>query len=441
MRLLPTGAPLLSALQPGPDQRLCRLLAHAHRQVPHGRDLFRHVGLKPEDIGGVEDLPRLPLTSKADRQAYPLQALIARDHRHAPLIDRSTSGSTGQRMAVRRTWVEERLLNLFRWRALIAYGLRPCDRVAVAQFHARMDPADGQILMRCSKALRLLEWQIIDVLGQPSPEAEAAALRPSVLTGMTSAIAMLASRFPWPSDHTSQVRPRFVATGGELLTPPLRAEIARLGVPIYDLYGCNEVNLVAWECPAGTGFYHLCEDSVVVEIVDAAGRPVHEGELGEVVITSLLSFAMPFVRYRIGDRAIRGPRRCPCGAASATLASLQGRTIDMFVLEGGEPLHPWEILNAIRAQMGWIRSFQIVQPRRDQIELRVWPSRLPTAAECALLTSAARSALRGRATFTLRLRQGGEPNRLASGKLRMFIPLGPDRSPPLPLVSPPTASA
>lgn len=427
----PISDPLLSILQPSRDQRLRRLLTHVHRQVPHGRDLFRRAALNPEDIGGVEDLQRLPLTSKAERQALPPEAFLARDHRHTALIDRSTSGSTGQRMAVKRTWMEERLLNLFRWRALIAYGLRPCDRVAVAQFHARMDPADGQILMRCAQALKVLEWRIIDVLGQPFPEAEASAFRPSVLTGMTSAIAMLASGFSCQSNHASHVRPRFVATGGELLTPTLRAEIARLGVPIYDLYGCNEVNLVAWECPAGTGFYHLCEDSVVVEIVDAAGRPVREGELGEVVITSLLSFAMPFVRYRVGDRAIRGPRRCPCGAATATLQSLQGRTIDLFVLEGGERLHPWEILNEIRGQMGWIRAFQLVQTLRDHVELMVWPFRSPAADECVSLNSAVRRALRERASFSVRLRQGGEPDRLPSGKVRMFVPLPPDPSSPL----------
>lgn len=429
MAIQPLIGPLLSALQPARGQRLRRLLAHVHHQVPHGRDLFRRAGLQPEHIRGVEDLARLPLTSKAERQALPLEALIARDHRHLALIDRSTSGSTGQRMAVRRTWLEERLLNLFRWQALTAYGLRPFDRVGVAQFHARMDPADGQVLMRWAEGLNLLRWRLIDVLGEERPEAQAAAFRPTVLTGMTSAIALLASKVRSPLlTGPAGGWPRFVATGGELLTPPLREEIARFGVPIHDLYGCNEVNLVAWECPAGTGNYHVCDHSLVVEIVDAEGSEVPEGEAGEVVVTSLFSWAMPFVRYRTGDRAVRGPRRCPCGARCSTLRSVQGRTIDIFLLRGGERLHPWEILNAIRFQMGWIRCFQMVQTRRDHVELRVWPFRAPTPEACSSLERAARGALRARAGFSLQLRKDGDPGRLPSGKARLFVPWHPDRS-------------
>jgi phenylacetate-CoA ligase len=409
---------------------LRRLLTHVHHQVPHGRDQFRRAGLRPEDIPGVADLSRLPLTSKAERQELPLEALIARNHRLLPLIDRSTSGSTGQRMTVRRTWVEERLLNLFRWRALAAYGFRPFDRVGVAQFHARMDPADGQVLMRWAQGLRLLRWHLIDVLGAEQPQAQATAFRPTVLTGMTSAIALLAEKVaPSPRESSAGGWPRFVATGGELLTPPLRAEIARFGVPIHDLYGCNEVNLVAWQCPARAGTYHICDQSLVVEIVDAAGNEVPEGAAGEVVVTSLFSWAMPFVRYRTGDRAVRGPRRCPCGARCSTLLSVQGRTIDTFVLDGGARLHPWEILNAIRLHMGWIRRFQMVQSRRDHVELRVWPLRSPIPEECESLERAARGALRSRASFTLQLRKNGEPDRLPSGKTQLFVPWTPEGAP------------
>ena len=92
--------------------------------------------------------------------------------------------------------------------------------------------------------------------------------------------------------------PRLVVTTGELLTEPLRARISVIGSPIRDLYGSNEFNLLAWECPAGQGTYHVCDDAVVLEVVGPDGRPVEVGQTGEVVVTGLHSFAMPFIPSR-----------------------------------------------------------------------------------------------------------------------------------------------
>lgn len=421
-----TGGPLLSALLPSRDQRLRRLLRHVQQQVPHAAELFRRAGLAADDIRHGQDLQQLPLTSKADRQSLPLEALLARSHRDRPLIDRSTSGSTGQRTVVRRTWLEERLLNLYRWKALSEYGLRPGARLAVVDFHDRMDPVDTQLHMRWARRLALLDWCRIDALAPGTPEQHLLAFRPTVITGMASAIARMVHRLASEPSGLGLARLtqqlRFVVPTGELLTPPLRATLGQLGVPVHDLYGCNETNLVAWACPSGCGLYHVCDDALVVEIVRPDGRAVAEGEVGEVVVTSLLSWSMPFVRYRVGDLAVRGPERCGCGRAGLTLAALQGRTIDTFPLPDGTALHPWEILNAIRREMGWIRSFQLVQTRPDRLELRIWPHRRPESGETSALLRAAGQVLAGRAGFTLALQAPGTPATTPGGKLRPFIP-------------------
>ena len=151
-------------------------------------------------------------------------------------------------------------------------------------------------------------------------------------------------------------------------------------------------------------------------------RAVAVGEWGEVVATSLFSHAMPLIRYRLGDVAVRGPERCPCGAAFSTLLAIRGRTFDAFPLADGRTLHPWDVLQAIDSQLGWVKHCQLAQVSREAIELRVVPSAPPSAAAVARMESAARAALGERAIFHVRLVATIDPE--ASGKTRPFVALG-----------------
>jgi len=109
------------------------------------------------------------------------------------------------------------------------------------------------------------------------------------------------------------VRPRFVLLGGELCTPLMRRQIAAaFQAPVYDTYATTEFNLVGWTCPV-TGRLHICDPTVVVEVLDEEGKPVTEGERGRIVVTALHSRVMPFVRYVVGDRVVKG--RLPAHAA------------------------------------------------------------------------------------------------------------------------------
>jgi phenylacetate-CoA ligase len=407
------------------DACLASLIRHACRNVPFVRASFRSVGLDAREIREVADLPLLPVTSKADLQEAGVAQVLARNVRVDRLLDRSTSGSTGERTLVKRTWFEERLLNSFRRRALRAYGLTPTERLAVLLFHRAEDPRDDQTLLRLAQRAGLFRKRVFDALADPLVVRAVASFRPHVVVGMTSAIARVADD---ASSSTYAIRPRFVVTGGELLTEPLRARIAALGSPIYDIYGCNEVNIVAWQCPNGIDGYHVCDDAHIVEVLDADGKAVPVGGWGEVVVTSLFSYAMPFVRFRLGDLAVRGPDGCACGAPFSTLLAVRGRTIDCFPLGDGKPLHPWEILNAIKPHMGWVKQFQLVQSSPGDIELRVLPRRTPAADELESMAAAARARLAGRARFAITLVATIATG--PAGKSRLFVPFAADAAAP-----------
>ncbi|MEI7862120.1 MAG: hypothetical protein WCJ21_05790 [Planctomycetota bacterium] len=400
------------------DARLAMLLAHARQHVP----LFRQ--LPPADTtalaaeGSLEDLLHFPVLTRRDYQAAGGAGTLAKNISPERLLDRSTSGSTGERMVIRRTWLEERLLNCFRWRAFRSYGIGRHERIVNALFRSAGDPHDDQRLARLAMALGWRQMLVVDALGDDTAAEKAARFAPHCLTGMTSALASLVDA---SVARALPLSPRLLVTTGELLTAPLRARIGALGSPIRDLYGSNEFNLLAWECPAGQGTYHVCDDAVVLEVLGPEGRPVEVGQTGEVVVTGLHSFAMPLVRYSIGDRAVRGPDRCPCGAAYSTLMAIHGRTIDMFHLAGGISLHPWTIHNAVRPWLGMVRQASLVQQAYDQLEYLVVATEALGAAEEALLCAAAQAALPAGIGFTLR-RVDAIPAG-PGGKARPFVPL------------------
>jgi len=399
-------------------RQLTRLLHHAQTHVPFYSESFARAGVDASSVQSPEDFRRIPIIGRRDCQQGDPARRIARNHDPHCLLDRSTSGSTGERLTVKRTWFEERLLNAFRWRAWREYGLRASDRLAILYFHRARDPRDNQFIQRLAARLGLGRQQVFDAVGDPGMARATLNFRPQAIAGMSSAIALLADQ--WAKEGI-RIPLRFVATGGELLTEPLRARISTLGAPILDLYGANELNLLASRCPAGADTYHVCDDAHRIEVLRPDNTPAAPGESGEVVATSLFSYAMPFIRYRIGDQAVRGPDRCPCGAPFSTLLSIQGRTIDRFHLGNDTWLHPWEIINAIRPHFGWIRQSQIVQSERRQLTLRIVPLQAPAAAEIDLLTSAAIAAIGKRARISIELTRHIAPS--PSGKPIPFVAL------------------
>jgi phenylacetate-CoA ligase len=240
-----------------------------------------------------------------------------------------------------------------------------------------------------------------------------AALAPDVVTGYPSGLAHVASL---ALQAGPAVRPRFVVTGGEALVPFRRARIeAGFGARVFDTYGAHEANLLAWECAAGGG-YHVCDDNVVVEIL-RDGRPAAVGERGEVVITALHCYAMPFLRYRLGDLATRGPDPCPCGQPFSTLSAVQGRMHDYFRMPDGSLLHPDTLVVPImEADAGWFDRYRLTQERTDRILLEVQAFEPPGAERISRVRRIAADQLPAGVSFHVELVDRLEPD--PTGKFR-----------------------
>lgn len=359
------------------SKQLRLVVTTAYDRIPYYRRLFDGAGIKPQDIRTAADLEAIPITSKAILHSTPAEDFVARGFDHAKLIVRTSGGSTGEPVRIRRTWFEERLLNTFRFRACHALGIRATDHQASISLFQGEQKADRQMLSQLMHHLGLFRHTRLDVLSPTDELVESLLqIKPDVIIGYAGAVALVAQKLIDMGNTT--LRPRLVGTGSEVLLPLMREQISRaFAAPVCDFYGANEFNLVGWEC-LQTGQLHTCDDAAIIEIV-RNGKPVNVGQRGEVVGTALHSFAMPVIRFSLNDVATRGPDACPCGAPFSTISALQGRMIDYFPLPDGRLIHPFEFFGRImhdRAE--WMRQYQIIQERQDLVVLRAVLSKQPT---------------------------------------------------------------
>lgn len=369
------------------NKQLRRLIVHAYQNVPYYRRLFDQHRVKPQDIRTACDLRHIPITSRSELQALPVDQIVAQGVDARKLIVRNTSGSSGKPMSIRRTWVEERLHGAFAFRALRSYGLRATDQHCYVMSPRGSHPRDHQLLQRMLQLMGLGRHDMVVSCFQ-SPQEIVRTLRQiraDAVSGFPVVLARIAQVVS--HDELRSLRFRFISAGGEVMTPLMRQQIAEgFGALVYDTYGSHEFHLLAWQC-AKTEELHVCDDGMILEVVQGE-RPVNEGESGEVVGTNLHSFAMPILRYRLGDVVTKGSESCRCGQPFSTIRALRGRMRDYFVLPGARMLHPYEVAIAAgveRVRTPWVREFQITQEREDRIVMRVVPFYQPSSQELAVV--------------------------------------------------------
>ena len=402
------------------ERCLRRLVEHAYRSVPYYRTLLDDHGVTPAQIRTLADLGRLPISSKSDLRRQPALDLLAAGLHPDRLRRVQTTGSSGVPFVLYRSPSERRLHRLFWLRAQREFGQRLGDRVVWVS--AKRSPPSSR-LAKIGDLLRLtgLESYGLDVTARPeSLLQELARLRPGVVVGYPGMLARLGEELRRDGGHAG-IRPRFVVAGGEVLTGARRAQIeATWGVPVREVYSCWEMGLVAWECRV-TGRLRVCDDSVILEVLKD-GRPAEAGERGEVVLTSLHSFAMPFIRYRIGDIVARDAAPRAGGSPFGTIGMVQGRMLDFFRLPSGRLVHPYEIIAQLRED-GWVGQYQVVQEATGRIVVLVVPGPAFSREKAAAFETRAAAVLGPEATLRVELVERIEP--APSGKFHLARSLVP----------------
>ncbi len=296
------------------NRQLVRLVAEVYRHVPYYRNLLDRAGIRPADIRTVEDLGKIPITSKDDLRRHARDVISDRRTWLRPHT-LFTSGSTGEPFLVRRTPWENAVSRRIKNRNFSIYGLRWRDRKAIISLYAS--------LQRKARLPDRIVATLLNVFGRRAllscledPERLLDHLeqrRPDMVMGYAGTLARIGDLYAMRPSRAWA--PRLILSSAETLTPLRRRQIEEgFGAPVYDFYAANETGVIAWQCPE-TGLYHVADDHIVLELEqDGRSAPREDGARGATVVTNLHAYMMPFIRYRLHDSVVCGPSPCPCGA-------------------------------------------------------------------------------------------------------------------------------
>jgi phenylacetate-CoA ligase len=187
--------------------------------------------------------------------------------------------------------------------------------------------------------------------------------RPVLLDGYAESLHLLAVHLGQRSLRECGVKA--IVTSAQSLPPESRRVIEEaFGCKVFDKYGSREFSGIAWECQAHDG-HHVVAESYIVEVLKE-GRPAQPGEVGEVVITDLNNYCMPFIRYRIGDLAVAMDDRvsCPCGRGLPRIGTSRGACSRSSSAGNGRYLPGTFFAHFFKEYTVLLRQYQVVQTRR-----------------------------------------------------------------------------
>jgi phenylacetate-CoA ligase len=352
-------------------ERLQHKVTTAYEKVPFYRAKFQEMGVSPKDIKSLDDVKRLPFTSKADfRDNYPFGMMAV------PLSDvvrvHASSGTTGKPIVA-----PYNANDIGTWANLMARTL------ATAGVHAGdiMQNAYGYGLFTGGLGFhyggeRLGATVIPVATGNTKRQIMLIQdLGTTVLTCTPSYALVVAETAKDMGVDLSATQLRLAVCGAEPWTEKMRAEIeANLGITAIDIYGLTELlgPGVSCECPHKHGM-HIWEDHFLAEVLDpATEQPVPYGQHGELVLTTLTKEALPVLRFKTHDIVTLHPEACECGRTMVRMSKVHGRTDDMLIVRGVN-VFPTQIESVLLSVEGVEPHYQIIVDReRHMDDLEIW---------------------------------------------------------------------
>jgi phenylacetate-CoA ligase len=348
-------------------QQLQVLLRHAHATVPYYRNRWSAV-YDPATPLTFERFAALPTLTRRELQEQ-FENLKSGNipPGHGDVSESKSSGSTGATVRVLKTQLLGLFWNVFALRDHAWHRRDLRGKLATI----RHSIGAGEFEHWGLATAGLVEdgpSVVIGVAGSVQDQLRWLELQqPDYLMTYPSIAAELARLTIAGENRLRKIRE--LRTLGEVLTPEVRALCRKAwSVPVTDVYTADEVGYIALQCPRHE-HYHTLEEGVLVEILDERDRPCGPGQLGRVVVTCLHNFAMPLIRYELGDYAEPGDP-CPCGRGLPVLRRVAGRVRNMLVTATGERYWPTFGTRSL-ALFDSISQIQFAQIEYDLIEARL----------------------------------------------------------------------
>ena len=313
-------------------ERLVQLVKYVYDNVEFYRKRMDSVGVKPSDIHGIEDIVKLPYTTKDDlRDTYPF-GLFAAPRKDIVRVHAS-SGTTGKATVVGYTKSDIEIWSECVARCLSMANVTSDDIIQIAYgyglftgglgAHYGAEKLGAMVVPMSTGNSKKLTTMMVDF------GATAIACTPSYLLHLSEVLR--------DEGLLDKIKLKTAICGAEPWTEKMRHDIEeRLNITAHDIYGLSEIMGpgVACDCTEHAGL-HICEDHFYPEIIDAKTLlPVADGEVGELVFTTLTKEGIPLIRYRTKDLTSITHEPCKCGRTSARISRFKGRSDDMLIIRG-----------------------------------------------------------------------------------------------------------
>ncbi len=353
-------------------KRLKDVVKRAYDNVLYYKERFDAEGIKPEDIKTLEDIQKLPLTTKDDlRAAYPF-GMFAVPRREIVEVHTS-SGTTGKPTVSGYTHEDLDIWSEVMARGLTMFGLNEDDLIQNTHGYGLFTGGFG-----VHYGAQKIGATVIPIsTGQTRRQIEIMKdFGTTVLIVTPSYGLYLAEVAEEEGLKSGDLNLKSIGFGAEMWTEEMRQEIQkRFNAPAYNIYGLTEIMGpgVALECPEQNGL-HVMEDHFYPEIIDSETMEVlEEGNKGELVITTLTRHGMPIIRFRTKDVTCLRRDECACGRTHVKMDRITGRTDDMLKIRG-VAVFPSQIEKALLKMDGIEPHYQIIVTRPqhlDEMEVRV----------------------------------------------------------------------
>lgn len=348
--------------------KLRQLLMHAAETTPFYKQRFEKVGFDPSKMQAIEDIQVLPILTKAEIR----RNIDAMQWRDSPggLTRYNTGGSSGQPLVFyfdrrRQAYDAAARALTHRWwdidigdKELYLWG-SPLEITKQDKLKDFRDQLTNQLLI---SAFEISAQKIPEIAEQFNR------FKPKCVFGYPSTIALFCEMAAKQNYRLDKLGVAVVFSTAEVLYDHQRDIISRYfgDIPVVDGYGSREGGFISHECPKGS--YHVMDPNYVIEYLKD-GRPVPAGQDGEIVITHLDAWGMPFIRYRTGDVTRPESGMCACGRTFSRMTKVRGRTTDFVVTPDGRWQHALSVIYVVRDIEG-VAEFKIVQ--EDVDDVRVW---------------------------------------------------------------------
>ena len=338
------------------------IIKHAYENVPFYHQKFRLVGIKPDDIKTVDDLKKIPVTTKQElRDNFP-EGVITKGVDINKCWVSHTSGSTGMPLTIIYDEKDDDYEKAIALRPNISCGQK------VRSGWASFTTPDHIVPKKWFQHIGFFSPKFISIFDSVREHIQIIEkFNPDVLDGFSSSIYLLAKEIK--KTGTDKINPRLIFGTAETLTDGMRKYInSAFGVEMHDQFGCAELGRTAWECSEHCG-YHIDMDAVIMEFL-SDGEAVASGERGEIVCTGLYQHAMPFIRYASGDVGIPSDEKCPCGRGLPLMKVLEGRKDAFIQVPNGKIFSPliWTLLMRYYSD---ISQFKVIQEKIDLIRIQI----------------------------------------------------------------------